>query len=216
MQENEMTIQWAFSESLGHRMQPLLAPPAFEDIINSIKNEMKVLCFHFQDCADHNSFSRAVYCIQVSELLFDLFFNSKHGYRAWYYRSPHTGVKNNQLFIKSVLPLLLGSDQTKDSRKTEESLNCYSAKVWLAEKGKEVDKKCSGCTGEWEYPQNNVAEIMNNRWEKAIDLKATCGEKAPYLTKIRIFGAFLNKQNDELIPETKRFRADQIYEFGWS
>ncbi len=193
-------------------------PPDFEEIINFIKNEMEILCCHDQECTEHKSFSRVVYCIQVSKPLFDLFFNSKNGYRAWYYRNPHLGTMNNELFIKSLSPFLIASIQSKDidTKRASESLKSYSAKAWLAEIGKEVDKKCLGCAGEWAYPQNDAAEIINERWERETDPKAKCGKKAPYLTKIRIFGAFLNNKYDELIPEAKRFRAQHICHFGWS
>lgn len=163
------------------------------------------------------------YCLKVSEPIFDLFFNSKHGYRAWYYRSPHVGLNKNALFITSLLPSLLASDQTKEAEKKDfstkkaaESLKSCSAKAWLAEIEKEIDKKCTGCIGEWGYPQDDTAEIFNDRWDKTNHPKAKCGRKAPYLTKIRIFGAFLNEQYDEFIPAQKRYRAEEIHEFGWS
>jgi hypothetical protein len=184
---------------------------------------MTILCCHDQNSTNHDGFSRAVYCIKISEPLFDFFFNSKHGYRAWYYRSPYDGLRNNAHFIKSLLPSFLACDRTKEAekngfltKKAAESLKSCSAKAWLAEKGKEVDENCPGCVGEWGYPQNDTAEIFNDRWDKANGANAKCGRKAPYLTKIRIFGAFLNEQYDEFIPAPKRYRAEQIHEFGWS
>lgn len=215
--------KWEFAESIGDRKKKLLDAPSFEAIIASIQNEMEILCCHDQKRTNDDGFSRAVYCIKISKPLFDLFFNSKHGYRAWYYRSPHDGLSKNADFIKSLLPSLLASDQMKEAekngfsvKKAAESLKSCSAKAWLAEKSKEVDKNCTGCAGEWVYPQDNTAEIINDRWDKTTDSKAKCGRKAPYLTKVRIFGAFLNEQYDEFIPEEKRYRAEQINEFGWS
>ncbi len=215
--------KWDFAEWLGDRKANLLSAPPFEDIVKSILNEMNILCCHDQECKDDNRFSRVVYCIAVSKPLFDLFFNSKYGYRAWYYRSPYVGLGNNGFFIRSLLPSLLESDQTKEAeekgfstKKATESLKSISAKVWLAEIGKEVDANCNGCIGEWQYPQEDTAEILNGRWDRTTKSKAKCGGKAPYLKKIRIFGAFLNKQYDEFIPGQKRYRAEEIHEFGWS
>jgi hypothetical protein len=215
--------KWEFAESLGDRKTNLLNPPNFETIIVSIQNEMKILCCHDQECRDDNRFSRAIYCLKISEPLFDLFFNSKHGYRAWYYCSPHFGLKINERLITTLLPFLLASDQTKEAEKNgfskakaSESLKSFSAKAWLTEIGKEIDNNCAGCTGEWGYPQDDNAEIFNDRWDKTNAQKAKCGRKAPYLTKIRIFGAFLNSKHDEFIPADKRYRAKEIHEFGWS
>jgi len=215
--------EWAFAESLGDRRTTLLNAPVFEHIIKLIQYEMTILCCHDQPCTDDDRFSRAVYCLKVSKPLFDLFFNSNQGYRAWYYRSSHSGLINNEIFIKSLLPSLIASDQTKEAeqrgfstKKATESLKGYSAKAWLAEKTKEIDTTCNGCIGEWHYPQDDTIEIYNNRWENTNNSNAKCGRKAPYLTKIRIFGAFLNDQYDELIPARKRYRAEEINQFGWS
>ena len=100
----------------------------------------------------------------------------------------------------------------------QESLLSPSSKVWLAEKGKEIDKKCSGCKGEWSAVAGRraTAEILNGRWERADVQKAEWGQKAPYLTKLRIMGAFLNDRHDEFIPFDKRFRAREIHKLGWS
>jgi hypothetical protein len=225
MRDKQMNIhKWEFAESLGDRKEGLLSAPSYEAIIESIQKKMMILCCHEQPCDDDKRFSRVVYCIKVCKPLFDLFFNSKHGYRASYYRSPYDGLHNNELFIHSLLPALLASDCIKDvakrsgfaEKKVEESLKSYSAKAWLAEIGKEIDSKCTGCAGEWNYPQDDTAEILNDRWDKAPGANAKCGRKAPYLTKIRIFGAFLNEQYDEFIPAAKRYRANHIYKFGWS
>lgn len=212
--------KWEFAESLGDRKKDLLNAPTFEAIIESIQKGMAILCCHEQTCNDDESFSRVVYCIKVCEPLFDLFFNSKHGYRASYYRSPYDGLHNNELFIHSLLPALLVSDYTKDaakgngfSKKVEESLKSFSAKVWLAECGAEL---CDKCEGEWSTPQDGTAEILNDRWELTNILNARYGRKAPYLMKIRVFGAFLNKRYDEFIPARKRYRAKEIHQFGWS
>jgi len=111
------------------------------------------------------------------------------------------------------------SDHTNNIAKgrdfAEESLKACSAKVWLAERGKEMGD-CTHCSGEWSTPQDDVAEILNDRWEKDTNVNARYGRKAPYLTKIRIFGAFLNDLYDEFIPTKKRFRANEIHKVGWS
>jgi hypothetical protein len=78
--------------------------------------------------------------------------------------------------------------------------------VWLAEAGV---KLCEGCDGEWTHPQSDAAEIRNDRWESASDVR---GRKAPLLSKIKIFGAFLNERHDEFTSWRKRYRAWEIHE----
>lgn len=214
--------RWDYARSLnGQRVKKLLAAPSFEEITAEIKKEMKVLCFHCENLQDNKkddkNYERAVYCIHMGEKLFDWFFNSKNGYRAAYFRSPFEGLETNQNFIESLTPELIASDKTTpnfDKKFIEESLKSPSAKAWLAEVGKNL---CEHCSGEWNSRQdNNEPEILNNRWENNIGQNAEWGRKAPYLTKIRIIGAFLNDHYDEFIPSSKRFRAKDINEDGWS
>ena len=102
--------------------------------------------------------------------------------------------------------------------KARESLKSVSAKVWLAEYSNEPCNKCDGCKGEWGSTQyhNEVADIINERWELDDCANSKYGRKAPVLTKLRVFGGFLNANHDEFIPSLKRFRAKEIYDYGWS
>jgi len=215
-------VTWNFPESLHDYVQRVEAglrnPPSFAHITRSIKEEMEVLCAHEQACDVFNGFSRIVYCIKVPQRLFDLFFNSRNSYRAAYFRSAYDGLKLNSYFIKSLLPVLLEANPTKSINKgkkfIKESLKSIFAKVWLAEKEKHL---CEKCSGEWGPPQVQEAEILNERWEKAVHANANYGKMAPYpLTKLRLFGAFLNDRYDELIPVEKRFRANDIHKHGWT
>ena len=76
-----------------------------------------------------------------------------------------------------------------------------------------------GCKGEWSpgsVKDLEKPEILNGVWERANKLEAKWGCKAPLFTKLRVMGAFLDEQFNELIPFDKRFRAKEIHEFGWS
>lgn len=207
--------RWNYWLSQNHdRVENLQAAPSFPKITEEIKREMKVLCFHSEECSDDNTFQRAVYCIQVDEKLFNWFFNSENGYRAAYFRSPTEGLKANQDFIQSLRPALLKSDKATpicDKAFIEKSLKLHSAKAWLAEVGKNL---CEHCSGEWNSRQdNNEPEILNNRWENQTDQHAEWSRKAPYLTKIRIIGAFLKRKEDY---DPKPERAEQIHDMGWT
>lgn len=214
--------RWDFADSLDDdRKENLKAAPSFYEITAQIKKEIKVLCFHPDPCQDDKQFERFVYSIFVGKKLFDWFYNSVNGYRAAYYQSPHEGIKANEYFIQSLMPDLIASDKTaEDADKgfIKETLKSPSAKAWLVEhKGFKNwnGEDCQFCE-EWTLPRDKEAEILNSRWENETCQNAEWGRKAPYLTKIRIMGAFLNDHYDEFIPSTKRFRAKDINENGWS
>ncbi len=209
--------RWDLAGSLGDdRLKELSAPPSFEIIADKINTDLKVLCCHLDPC-DTDSFERVVYCIQVPPSLFDLFFNSKAGYRASYYRSPYEGLRANDFLIQSLLPALVASPCTAGTRKEtkfiSESMRSPSAKVWLAEPPLGF---CSSCNGEWKDPKDSTADIQNDRWEHGDGIDSWRGRKAPFLTKLRLFGAFVNGRYDEFVPERKRHRAKHIHERGWA
>jgi hypothetical protein len=89
----------------------------------------------------------------------------------------------------------------------------------LTEVGKEPSPACFTCKGEWRAGSDTELaryEITNGIWEDADTLKARWGQRAPYLTKLRIQDAFLDPQSNERIPFDKRHWAVDIHQFGWS
>ena len=203
---------WAYSETIcDSRKVVLKNPPTFAKIVNSILEEATILCGHEQPCDDRTGFSRFIYCIQVSRPLFDLLFNSKNGYRGQYFLSADAGIEMNGHFIQSLTAALLSSSKVTavPNHRISESLSAESAKAWLAECEKHL---CDKCRGEWSPPQDDRAEILNGCWENY--RHSYYGRKAPYLTKIRIFGAFLNERGEEYDPKPNR--AQELYESGWT
>ena len=210
-----ISSMWDFADSLGPRLNQLTRPPEASDIAESIAAEMSVVCRHQDQCSDDTRFFRAVYCISVSRATFDLFFNSWTGYRAAFFRSPYEGLAVNTVFIERLSPPLISAGSISDQPHIDavDSLNATSAKLWLSEVGKEL---CQRCTGEWKALPSAPAEILNGRWETSDRPYAAYGRSAPYLTKVRIFGAFINERGDEFIPHSKRHRANELHECGWS
>ena len=125
-------------------------------------------------------------------------------------------------FFDLITPKLIASSLSSNSGLGSEfisqSLLSPSAKVWLAEHTKEIVKNCVGCKGEWSSGSigEDRPEILNGVWERCDCVKAKWGCKAPYLTKLKVMGAFLDDQFNEYITFDKRFRARDIHEFGWS
>ena len=110
----------------------------FIEIAKKIAEAMTVLCCHRDNSRTiGNNVTRVVYCIQVKNELFDLFFNSPSGYRAAYFRSPGEGLEANATFFKIVTPKLIGSSHTSNnglgSEFVEGSLLTPTAKVWSAQ-----------------------------------------------------------------------------------
>jgi hypothetical protein len=222
-----MTV-WNLASTVGDvRSRSLNDPPPYEVIVEGIRAEMQVLCCHPNSCQDIPGFDHVIYCIRVGQDLFDLFFNSRNGYRAAYWRSPYEGLSANATALSMLTPTLLASSvidnqvvphgssaTTKSLAFIEESLRSPSAKLWLVEPERGF---CKHCNGEWTNPPGGSApEIINGRWEHSIHSDAQKGGRAPYYTKLRVQGAFLNSRFDEAVPERKRFRAQHIHERGWA
>ena len=219
---------WNFTSSVGdERRANLEGETSFEAIAGEIRQTMTVLCCHKDPCdrgpgetaGDGRRvalFRRPVYCITVASPLFDRFFNSRHGYRGAYFRSPYEGLQANDLLMRTVATRLIASDPSGDggglgAAFIEASLTSGSAKAWLTEQ----NGFCPLCGGEFP-PASDNGEIVNGRWELGTRVQSREGRRAPYLTKIKVMGAFLNDGYDEFIPTRKRRRHQDIHEWGWS
>ena len=170
---------WTHSEAICDSRKVVLEnPPTFEEIVTSILEEATILCGHEQTCDDRTGFSRFIYCIEVSRLLFDPFFNSKNGYRGQYFLSTDAGIEMNGFFIQSLTAALLSSNKVTavPNHRISKSLSAGSAKVWLAECEAHL---CDKCRGEWSSPQDDRAELLNGRWEN-FTLGTTYGRKEPF------------------------------------
>lgn len=150
--------RWDFDISLGEdRIKNLSIPITYKAIIERITSEMKVLCAHKdpeQETTDKLAY-RYRYCISICKDTFDLFFNSRNGYRSWFYRSESEGTAKNLELISSITPHLL-KQYTIAGESSDEILNSLklsSSKVWLVEKGKEV----------WLEERNAIVVMVNGQ-----------------------------------------------------
>lgn len=209
---------WQFSSTIDQeRVDALLRAPAFDEIVEMLAGEMEVVCCHRPNCDDMQGFSRVVFNVHLPCTTFDLFFNSEHGYRGLYFLSPQAGLVANENVIRRLTPRLVRwaeqHEPSLDPAFAAESLASPSAKVWVTEFG---SHQCQQCHGEWGNPTDETPEILNGRWEVADSPNARRGCKAPYFSKLRVLGAFLNERCDELVPTRKRHRARDICAWGWS
>jgi hypothetical protein len=211
-----MDPEWKYSDVVSaERQQALRQPPPFQVISSWIAETMHVICRHLDRCDEVDGYNRVVYCITVERQLFDLFFNSRNGYRASYFRSPVEGTNMNIHLLKTLAPTLQAfqPDDDIDPTMVRSSLSVSSGKAWLAEVGKGF---CPQCYGEWRTAQDNQADILNGCWELSPVPDARNGRKAPFLTKIRVMGGLVNPVGADYVPVNKCRRAEDIYDIGWS
>ncbi|HEU5406618.1 MAG TPA: hypothetical protein VFU48_02555 [Nitrospira sp.] len=213
-----MRKDWKFSSLIEtKRQERLISVDSFLSIVDLIEHDMSVLCHHLQRCDDDSDYARPVFCVQVSEDLFDVFFNSPVGYRGSYFESPFYGLECNHHFIQKIIPhLSLWAEHNSpgyNGQFAHDALLAVSAKTWLAECAMHL---CQMCIGEWSPPIDDEAEIINGRWDTSQQSNSKFGRKAPRHSKLRIFGAFLNAHRDEFIPSRKRHRGQEIHEQGCS
>jgi hypothetical protein len=212
-------MRWDFSlNANGNRLEKLRAAPSLESVLGKIQ-QSPILCCH-EDQIRGTRFKRVAYAIDAGEELVDLFFNSWNGYRASFYRGPFEGIQTNRVCLDILESALVNASCAPNAGLSKEflreSLRSASAKIWLAERGKETVQRCIGCAGEWGAHAAQHPEILNDRWEFAGHYKANWGRQAPRLTKLKVFGAFLDENGNEFIPADKRFRAQEICAYGWS
>jgi hypothetical protein len=213
---NERINQWGFAGLPPARVQRLIQAPPLADIAAAIV-QSPVLCAHSEAHRTRPDFARFVVSFDAGESLFDQFFNSLNGYRAAYWHSECDGLRANRCCIDLVAAAAADVAAAREWSLWEESLKGHSAKIWLAECGKETEQSCPQCTGEWHsHGQEKPAEILNGRWEASQHYKGFWGRRAPCLAKIRVFGSFVDTAGNELIPADKRARAHELFMYGWS
>lgn len=208
--------RWDFQNISDERRANLDAVGSFETLAEQVRDTMEVLCCHQDPCDRAAGFKRPVYTVRVPARVFDLFFNSRDGYRAAYFHSPFRGLAANDHLLRTVAPSLVaaeppGNGSELDATFRTASLTSLSAKVWL----KEQNHFCPRCVGEWTR-RDDVAQIANGVWELGTSPHSTDGRSAPCLTKLKLMGAFMNDRGDEFIAERKRRRHFEIHETGWS
>lgn len=209
-------MHWRFAASLGpERIDALEEVHSFEEIARSLVSSMRIQCTHVDPCDEAGGFNRLVACLAVDRPLFDLYFNSRHGYRGAYFVSSEYGSEMNGVLLKLLAPALIEfrRHESMSSNLMSKSLLASPAKSWLAEVGKGF---CAACEGDWNAPKDDTPEILNKRWEIAPAPNSRFGRKAPFLEKLRVMGAFVNATGEEYVAIRKRTRANDIHDVGWS
>ena len=163
-------------------MEALEAARSFEEIAGSLVTSMRIQCTHVDQCDEADGFNRLVACVVVGKPLFDLYFNSRFGYRGAYFVSPENGLEMNALLLTLLAPALIEFERREKmpTDLSSKSLLASSAKSWLAEVGKGF---CSTCEGDWSAPKDDTPEILNGRWEIASEPNSRFGREGPHFSR---------------------------------
>ena len=208
---------WTYEgNSTPERRQRLEAPKPYSELLAAVKAS-PLACFHNEPRQRDDSYTRADFCLDVGTEVFDAFFNASTGYRGAFFAGPDNGVLANQMLLTELCPVLvekaIAYDPRLDIAWLIESLSLPTAKAWLAE---DLVARCSSCVGGWSASHASALRIRNDRWEHSVHTHATWGRQAPELSKLRIFGGFVNRQHGEWVANHKFERAQNIWEYGWT
>lgn len=197
------------------RLAALTNPRPNAELAGALRSALTLQCFHSEPRQDDPAYERAVFCGTVSPELFDWFFNASTGYRGAFFESASAGTQANRALVDQLAPVLADwatAKQGADPQRVLASLAKPSAKAWLAEH----PGLCPKCAGEWSSSYCAELCIENSRWECSSHIHSAWGRQAPQLSKIRVFGGFINAQRNEWLASHKAERAKNIWEHGWS
>ena len=198
------------------RLVALAQPSPRAELAGALERRLNLQCFH-REAREHDAtYKRAVFCGIVDIHLFDWFFNASTGYRGAFYEAPDEGTRANRILVDQLSNFLADWATAHQLEHDREwilaSLSKPSAKAWLAE----YPGLCASCSGEWSPSYVSDLQIENSRWETSSHVHSAWGRQAPSLTKIRIFGGFIDEQQNEWLAAHKTERATHIWEYGWS
>jgi hypothetical protein len=208
---------WSYvGNATSRRRDRLERPEPYPELITALTTS-PIACFHREPKQRDDSYTRADFCLDIGDELFDAFFNASTGYRGAYFVEPEKGLAANRRLITELSPVLAewatARNPQLDGAWLIESLSLPTAKAWLAE---DAVALCPSCAGGWSTSYESNLHILNGRWENAPHTHGVWGRQAPESSKLRIFGGFLNDQHQEWVADHKRERAEHIWEHGWT
>jgi len=219
---NNAKRRWAYSNRVDpERQKLLLAAPDFECIATSIADEMKII--DFKICAGYRpevkGCHRAEFKLRVEKTTFDLFFNSRFGYRGQYHQNPSDGESANAALISQICSKLIAHVEGHvDLTRIERSLMCISAKIWINEGGIRKERADIALIEELLVePWLSAARKFKSDPQSYCDeIKALDGIRAPTGSILEVKGGFIDASNHEHIAEDKENRSQHIHLYGFS
>ncbi|MEJ2107689.1 MAG: hypothetical protein P8X48_10235 [Acidiferrobacteraceae bacterium] len=203
--------KWKFAIGFPEKRKKDLAGIGhFLDVVALVHNSMHAIHVRPKHGRDGGlkQATQAIFTFSVSREAFDAFFNSAAGYRAQYLVNPLVGLAMNLYLLKRIEQPLIeaafhsGEPELSDAKR---SLRAVSSKIWIDEDF---------------YVFNPPSrDLAIETWEKEANAgsdKAKWGLSAPEGTRLQVKGALLDRWGNELVPQKKVLRHEEIHRYGYS
>src|ERR1700681_3257452 len=81
-------------------------PKPYPELITALTTS-PIACFHREPKQRDDSYTRADFCLDIGDELFDAFFNASTGYRGAYFVEPEKGLAANRQLITELSSVLV-------------------------------------------------------------------------------------------------------------
>jgi hypothetical protein len=174
--------------------------------------------------------NRARFFFRVTSETADIFFNAHQGYRAQYYIDSQRGIDCNRLVINMIKNKLIEaarqtSQEVMTIEQVKKSIEYESAKIWIDEKKSTLNQTSRDPqeiqaleVPRWVSAMNQVlaAWDVGEQPDPTIKTRALLGVQAPEGCRLKVLGAWLDDNDREYVVLSKRSRAQEIHEYGFS
>ena len=217
--------EWDTSQLPNGRRTYLDSGMSFEEMVARLLGETTVIrstiCPYESPASDEPKQARKarqiIFLIQGGHETCDLLYNAPDGLRGRYWQSPDHGSAATRHLINTLAPTLAAFAERTPPAATGKaapmtiddiraSLNAPSAKVWP-----------------WEGEQRERLliehQLMVPRWRESeahAQVNKRMWRRNPSGPELEIKGALIGPDRTEYIPEGKRSRSCQIFEFGFT
>ena len=228
-------MAWQYTKNISpERIAYLDKEINFNDVINDIRREMVIIDYNIEESKCFNNCIRHGFILSITPKTYDIFFNSKYGYRGQYFLGMKEGKKANRNLIDALKDELIkytkqNPRNVSENQRVENSLNMESAKIWIDQASSDLNEKQykditpdSGIDNRvWhefalKVAGDNKKHKSSRHKNYSRRFKAVLGLRTPVGVKLEIKGAFLDSEGNEVIGKGKYSRAKQIRYYGFS
>lgn len=210
---------------------------SFDDVIAALLGTAAGFSYRAKrGCREAKGHTRPEFFFSVQPDVFDLFFNSRSGYRAQFCGDHRVGAAQNGKLIRGFEQRLLavavssGAGVTSPGfslQQIRSALSLPSAKVWMDEYDADSTLNKSSVDAEsliainiphWVKTARTVSDqVRRGQSPNRSKEKALLGIQAPEGRRLVVFGAWLSDSTgQEYVVPSKRYRAKEIRLYGFS
>lgn len=216
--------QWSFSNRVSEgRITYLTAVKNFSEVVLLIA-DANIVGYAIGFGWSHELYGckRPEFLLEVSNEIFDIFFNSPVGYRAQYAIAPEVGISQNAYLIESLTDRLTAYTSTNTNPNmtlldVRACLKFPSAKIWIKEEN-ETALDEADLVVEIDFPRwvETAREAYHNTDDDEQRNKAIRGVLAPTGKFLEVKGGWLDSSGQERINPVKADRTTDIWQYGFS